>query len=719
MAANPSATFSESWYRVAKQHLSLRPEVRVRRQYYRGERWVVLENPFSNQFFRLRPEAYDFVARLRPDRTVEEVWKECLDRFPDTAPGQEAVIQLLSQLYFSNLLQYDMPEDAAQLFERYKKRRQKEIRSQFLNIMFMRFPLLDPDRFLVRTLPAVGWLISPIGGLLWLLVVGFGLKVVFDNFGGLRDEAQGVLSPGNLPLLYVALVILKTLHEFGHAYFCRKWGGEVHVMGLMLMIFTPVPYVDATSSWGFRSRWKRALVGAAGMIVELFVAAIAAVVWAQTDAGVVHSLAYNVMIVASVSTLIFNLNPLLRFDGYYILSDLIEVPNLHQRSTAQMIHVFERYLFGVKRSESPAATRAGAWGLGLFGVAALIYRIFVFGSILLLVADQFLVIGLLMAVFCLVSWVTVPLFKLIKYLGSSPKLERVRPRAIGAICGLVFGLLGLLQFVPLPAHFRAPGVVRAAERSELACETAGMVEEIIAKPGGRVAAGDGLVRLSNAELELDLAQTAARADEIEARLLKAMREETADLEPLRSARAAVHERREKLAADVENLVVRARHDGIWIAPGIEDYVGRWLTRGSNLGLLVNPERMEFVATVLQEDADAVFTGEPRPAEVRLMAETGATLPIAEWRVIPGEQRLLPSPALGWRGGGDVPVELDDERGNRASEPYFKVVGKLPAIEDAPAFDGVSGRMRFRLESEPLLPRWMRRLWQLLQKRYQV
>lgn len=198
-----------------------------------------------------------------------------------------------------------------------------------------------------------------------------------------------------------------------------------------------------------------------------------------------------------------------------------------------------------------------------------------------------------------------------------------------------------------------------------------------------------------------------------------MREETADLEPLRSARAAVHERREKLAADVENLVVRARHDGIWIAPGIEDYVGRWLTRGSNLGLLVNPERMEFVATVLQEDADAVFTGEPRPAEVRLMAETGATLPIAEWRVIPGEQRLLPSPALGWRGGGDVPVELDDERGNRASEPYFKVVGKLPAIEDAPAFDGVSGRMRFRLESEPLLPRWMRRLWQLLQKRYQV
>src|SRR6187401_3018727 len=120
MAGNPSATFSESWYRVSKQYLALRPGVITRRQNYRGERWIVLENPFSNQFFRLRPEAYEFVARLRPDRTVEEVWQECLARFPDSAPGQEAVIQLLSQLYFSNLLQYDTAADAAQLFERYK-----------------------------------------------------------------------------------------------------------------------------------------------------------------------------------------------------------------------------------------------------------------------------------------------------------------------------------------------------------------------------------------------------------------------------------------------------------------------------------------------------------------------------------------------------------------------------------------------------------------------
>src|SRR5688500_17090221 len=167
-----SDTFSESWYRIASQRVSLHPAVRIRRQNFRGERWYVIEHPYNNQFFRVRPAAYAFVARLRPDRTVEEVWKECLERFPDEAPGQGAVIQLLSQLYFANLLQYQAPNDGTQLFERYKQRRQREIRLRLLGIMFMRIPLLDPDRFLVRTLPLIGKLISPLGGLVWLLTVG-------------------------------------------------------------------------------------------------------------------------------------------------------------------------------------------------------------------------------------------------------------------------------------------------------------------------------------------------------------------------------------------------------------------------------------------------------------------------------------------------------------------------------------------------------------------
>src|SRR6185436_12555238 len=190
----------------------------------------------------------------------------------------------------------------------------------------------------------------------WLAVVGTALKVAFDNWDALRSQSQGVLAPGNLPLLYVGLVLIKALHEFGHAYFTRKFGGEVHVMGILLMIFTPVPYMDASASWAFRSKYQRLLVGGAGMIVEVFFAAIAMFVWANTGQGTVHSLAYNIMFVASVSTVLFNANPLLRFDGYYMFSDLLEIPNLSQRAMQHLRHIGERWLFGLKKSETPART---------------------------------------------------------------------------------------------------------------------------------------------------------------------------------------------------------------------------------------------------------------------------------------------------------------------------------------------------------------------------
>ena len=720
MAESPP-TFSESWYRVARQRLSLHPAVRVRRTIFRGERWYVLEDALSNQFFRLRPAAYAFVARLSPDRTVEAVWQECVQRFPDEAPGQGAVIQLLSQLYHANLLQYDFAGDSAQLFERYQKRRQREVRARFLNIMFMRFPLLDPDSFLVRTLPLVRWLISPFGALLWLVVVGWALKLVADNFAALWVEGQAVLAPANLPLLYAGLVLVKALHEFGHAYFCRRFGGEVHVMGIMLLIFTPIPYMDASSSWGFRSRWQRCLVGAAGMIVELFVAALATFTWARTGPGLVHSLAYNMMFVASVSTLIFNLNPLLRFDGYYILTDLLGMPNLMQKGGRQLRYLGERYLFGLRQTqaERPAQTgREAAW-LTAYGIGSGIYRVIVFGGILLVIADRFLLLGILMAAVCALAWVLVPLGKFVQYLASSPRLERHRPRAVGVTLAVLAAILLLLGVVPFPHHFRAPGVLQARERTAVVNRTPGRVERIQARPAQRVVKGQILVQLGNRELELELVATQARLDEVEGRLLIAATERIADLKPLNELLAATTDRLHKLEADREALAVRARHDGLWVAPGVEDYVGRWLPRGTALGLLVNPADFDFSATVLQADGDALFARPISGAEVRFAGQAGVVVPVRKFSVIPGAQRALPSPALGWHGGGDVPVALDDPQGRQAAEPFFEVRAELSPLAQVPFLHGRAGRIRFDLEPQPLLQRWVRRFMQLLQKRYGV
>ncbi|MEM7366508.1 MAG: M50 family metallopeptidase, partial [Pseudomonadota bacterium] len=470
-------TFSESWHRVAGVKASLRPTVHARRQKFRGEDWYVLQDAFNNQFFRLRPEAYDFVARLRPDKTVEEVWLTTLEQDPDNAPGQEEAIRLLTQLHFANLLFYDRPSDSDQFFERYRQRKQRELRSKLLAIMFVRIPLIDPDRFLKRIMPWTRHLFSWWGALLWVVVVGLALKVVFDNFDAALEQSEGILAPGNLFLLYLGMVVIKSLHELGHAITCRHYGGEVHILGVMLLVFTPLPYMDATSSWSFRSRRERALVGAAGMVTELFIAAIAVFVWAATGPGVVHSLAYNMMFVASISTIIFNANPLLKFDGYYILSDLADLPNLYTRSRKQWAYLSEKILFGVKNVVAVAESDKEAVWLTIYGAVSAMYRILVFAGIIIFVADKYLLLGLLMVVILVIAWILVPPYKLVKYLATSPRIERTRGRAIGVTSGLIVGILLLTAVIPLPNRFRVPGVVEAQQHVMVTTEVSGVIEE--------------------------------------------------------------------------------------------------------------------------------------------------------------------------------------------------------------------------------------------------
>lgn len=718
MAESPP-TFSESWYRIAGQRVGLRPDVIVQRQNFRGERWIVLQNPFSNQFFRLRPAAYEFVARLDRSRTVEEVWRQCLARFPDQAPGQESVLRLLSQLYFANLLQYEAGGDTAQLFQRYERTRQREMRSKLLNVMFMRFPLLDPDPFLVRTLALARAVISPVGAIVWLAIVGLGLKVAIDHWDALREQSQGILAPNNLFLLYAGMVLVKAAHEFGHAYFCRRFGGEVHVMGIMLMIFTPMPYVDATSSWGFRQRWKRVLVGAAGMIVELFLAALAVFAWANTGPGTVHTLAYNMIFVASVSTVVFNINPLLRYDGYYILSDLLEIPNLYQKSLAQLKYLAERYLFGVKKAEGPSQSpREKAW-LTVYGLLGSVYRVVVFTGILLFVADRFLLIGIIMAAICLISWVMTPVAGLIKYLSTSPVLERHRWRAVTVTAGTVALLLVVLDLIPFPNHFRAPGILESREWTEVVNETPGRIDALIAPAGTQVDKGQVLLQLKNEALDLELRAAAASLEEVQARLRQAQQEDTASLKPLLSLLESAQKRLDSLKRDQSSLQIKARQNGLWIAPQLKDMVGRWLSRGSSVGLLLDPAGFEFTATVAQEDGESLFSRKIVASEARLFGQSERALRLGTISIVPAEQSRLPSPALGWFGGGEVRIAHDDPHGLHAAEPFFQVRAPVLDSKEAVLLHGRAGKIRFELEPEPLLSRWARRLRQLLQKRYQI
>ena len=717
--AKPGKTFSESWHRIADLKVSLRPTVKVRKQFFRGERWYVLQDPFNNQFFRLRPEAYEFISRLRPERTVEEVWLECLERYPENAPGQEDVQQLLTQLYYANLLYSEMPADSTKLFERYKERRQREVGAWFMNIMFLRIPLYDPENFLKRFMPFIKMILNPVSAVVWLVVVGAALKTVFDRFGMATQMAQGILAPDNLFLLYIGLVIVKTLHEFGHAFVCKRFGGEVHTMGVMFLIFTPLPYMDASSSWAFRSRWKRVLVGASGMIMEIFIAALFVFVWAYTGEGTLHSLAYNIMFIASVSTVLFNGNFLLHFDGYYILADLLDIPNLSQRSFGQLRHLVERYLFGYKESISQAHSPKEAFWLCVYGIASGIFHVFVFTHIILFVADKFLLLGMIIALVCIIAWGIIPFYHLMEYLASSPRLTKTRTRAIAICAGFFLLVVFLLGVLPFPQRFRAPGVMEAEDYIRVVSNAPGYVKELFIPSGTEVEEGTPLLELSDYELDLEIRTAKAQREETLALQMLSMSGEVADLKAIRKRLETIDARLADLEKQQEDLTVKARQAGVWAAPSVHELIGTWAAKGTALGEIAGRGGFLFSTVVSQDDAANLFVDEITKAEVRLFGHEGDNIQVSDYKIIPFQHEKLPSAALGWFAGGEVAVSPRDQSGLKASEPFFLIYAKVQPAEGVMFLHGRSGKLRFTMHPKPLLVQWTRSFRQLLQKRYQI
>lgn len=710
---------------MAGQKLRLRPSVSLRRQRFRGEPWFIAQDGFSNSFFRFRPEAYDFIARLDGTQTVEEVWLGCLRRTPESAPGQGEVVAMLAQLYQANLLAAESAGDTKRLFERHQKRSRQQIMSQIFGIFFLRIRLFDPQLLLDRTWPWLRWLATPATAVCWVILLGLGFAAVIAQWDRALDQSQAVLAPGNLLLLYAAFTFAKLIHEFGHAYAVKAFGGEVHSMGITLLVFTPIPYVDATAAWAFRERWKRVLVGLGGMLPELAYASVAAMVWAGTGPGVLNSLAYNTMVVASVSTLIFNLNPLLRFDGYYILSDLTDSPNLQPRAARQWQHLFERYTLGVKSLESPARTKAGATWLTIFGGAAWIYRMFITVTIILLVADQFFGLGLLAGILTFVGAIIMPGVKAFRYLVREPRIHKVRRRAWAVVGGGLGAVLLFLAAVPMPNHFRAPGVVRAMGSMDIYAAVSGWTQKVVTGSDVLVTPGHNLVQMENPEI--DFALVAARADleETRGRERQMLADLAAGIAPMRARREVAERRLAELEKNVEELMVRAPVAGRWVAPNANDWEGLWVQRGVRLGEIIGlgPD-WEFHAIVSQDNASELFGAISEGAEVRFRGVAGRTVAVAEWRVVPGRQEMLPSAALGWTGGGPVRVKPDDSSGLRTAEPFFLVVGRVAAKDLAPdvasvLWQGRVGEMRMEMPWTPLFVQWGRQFRQLLQQRFQI
>lgn len=711
-----TSLFSDSWRLVADLRLSLRPELRLRRQRFGGRLWYVIGDPYAHRYYRISPEAQRFFERLDGRTTVEAAWLAMLGETPDDAPGQQEVLQVLTQFFHAGLLHADKPLESERLFRQLAAERAQMARQRWLQFLFLRIPLWDPNRFL----DAIGGLIRLVvsrWGALALAVLGMiGILHLVGRAEDLTGESEGILSASNLAWLYLTWVGVKFFHELGHAVVCKRFGGEVHVMGVMLLVFTPFPYVDASAAWLFRERWKRVLTGCAGMLFECVLGAIAAILWARSGPGVVHQVAYNVMFLATVSTVLFNLNPLLRFDGYYILSDLCDSPNLHQRSSRQLLFLLERHLFGLRSARPVTGSRREAFWLTVFALASGVYRILVLGIILLYLAKQFLGLGIALALFALVLWVVGPLWKALKYLVAEPRLETCRGRALGSVAGILALLLVGLFVVPFPRHFRAPGVVRAEPAWHLLTEVDGRIETIFATPGARVEQGDLLLRLSNPDLADTHLQTQAALAETNARLRLARETQPSSVVPLEARLAVLRRRLAEIEERESRLEVRAPSDGLWSAPLLDQAQGLFVPRGTELGMIVPPDSFRFVAIASQEDASDLFGAELKHPEVRLRGQEAWALVGSDPRIAPAETRRLPTPSLGWMAGGAVEVRPDDPSGRTTLEPHFEISVALSPEAGVRLLHERSGVARFELDPVPLGWQWVRRLHQLFQRR---
>jgi putative peptide zinc metalloprotease protein len=704
---------SGSWYRVADLRPRLRTHVRISRHEYRGERWYVLADRLSRRSHRLNAAAWFLAGLLNGRRRMQEIWDAAVERFGDDAPTQDDAIRLLGQLHSADLLQCDVTPDVDELLRRSHRIAQRGFVGKLLSPLAIKIPLYDPDRLLERWLPWIQPLFGRFGLALWLAVVGWGAVLGAQHWNELtRDLGHSVLAPDNLLILVLVFPLVKAIHEFGHACAVKAWGGEVHEMGVMLLVLMPVPYVDASASSAFPQKSRRAIVGAAGMLVELFVAALCLMLWLEMQPGVLRAVLFNAMLIAGVSTVLFNANPLLRFDGYYILSDLVEIPNLRQRASQYAASLFQRHLFGMPLSPFEGGAREKALLL-TFLVLSFVYRISVTLAIALFISGAYFYVGLVLALWAAASATVLPLVGLVSYLAFNPRLGPYRKRAI-ITSSLLAGVLAVLLFVvPVSSWTNAQGVVSIPEQSMVRASADGFVTRVLVAPDGAVRRGEPLVETADRAAAARLRSLEAQQAELEARY----QAESADNNSKVRAQMTFDQLRHN-AAELQrardrsrDLVLRSPADGKFALSSGDDLPGRYLRQGEAIGHVVADSRLTARVVVPQQAVDLV-RGRTGGVSIKLAERVDQTYPSRILREVPRASDRLPSAVLTQAGGGEAALDPRSSE-PKAMQTYFEFEVELP--QDQPFRLGGRAYVRFDHGAESVSAqvwRWLRQLFLL-------
>ena len=721
--------------------LRYRGDLVTNRQVYQGQAWYVVKDPIGLSYYRFRPEEYALLEMLDGEASLEDLKDNFEARFPPRRITVDEVSRFVSTLHRSGLVIGDRPGQGPQLNERRRQRVWSEWKNWLRSIMCLRFRGIDPDWILNKLNPWFGWLYSPPALMVAVVYIFTALMLVLVNFETFRSklpEFHQFFASGNWFYLAAALGITKVIHEFGHGLSCKYYGGECHEMGFMLLVFTPCLYCDVSDSWMLPSKWKRMMIGAGGMYIELIIASTATFLWWNSHEGLFNQMCLNVMFVSSVSTLLFNANPLMRFDGYYILSDMLEIPNLRTKSSTSLSRLAKKWCLGVKLQDDPFLPKRHQGLFALYSVASTIYMWVLMISIFMFVWNamkpyRMEAIGRMLAIFGIYGLIVRPITGIYKFLKVPGRRDEVKSLNITVTAGVVAVIAAAICFIPLPQRVWCPAELRPRGEETVYVTVDGRLETILVEANDRVSEGDELAVFSNVDLELQIAELEGQESGYRARLASLERERFTDsaagmeIRTVEESLKSVEEQLVKKRQYQSELVLKAPRSGLvlpsetidekpdpsgrlpgWSGSALaKKNIGATYAEGTVLCMVGDPDHFEAVMIVDQSEVEFVQIGQR--VDLKLDAfpfETfrGVVNEIAETHIEVGSERLSV------KAGGSVPTTTDEMGREVPISTSYEVLMQVNDAENV-FTPGMRGTARIEVGNRTV-GQWLLRLfWQ--------
>ena len=497
--------------------LRVRPDLQVYEQKYEGKNFHVVKDPVCLKYYRFNKMEYFVFSLFDGQHTMEQVREQFEDEFRPQRLEHQDLESFARQLVTAGLVQNEQAGAGRHLFQRRKKQRRLKKFATFTNILYLKIPVFDPDRILDWMYKYLWWIFTTpflILSLLFMISAAIHVTLHFNTFYAKLPAYHEFFTWNSVLYMWLSLGVVKVIHEFGHGLSCKAFKGECHEMGFLFMCLSPALYCNVTDAWTLADKWKRIIISFAGIYVELMIAAAATFVWWYTPAyPVVNNIALALMVLCSVSTVVFNANPLMRFDGYYILSDWLEIPNLREKANRFLNNLFLSKCLGI---EVPPEVYMAPWRKWLFvfyAIASWVYRWVILFSILWFLADflgpQLKILSQMLAMMSLASLFVWPTYRVIKNIRQRGRLPDMKAARVYITLGVFTALLVGFFFLPLPvSRIHETGLVvidPASAEAVLLPEPARMTQlSPRGHPGQEVRRGDVLAEFESPQLEVEL-----------------------------------------------------------------------------------------------------------------------------------------------------------------------------------------------------------------------